>query len=269
MERNAMRTTGCAAILVASLMPLAPAAQGFAALVSPPRFELTAKPGEKLRQVMEVTNAGARAAKYKLKTTDWSLAEDGAVRFDDALGPGSCRPWVAIESKQITVGAGGKYRYRFEVSPPADTPAGECRFAIMIEGDEQTVQSPNGPSFPIAGRLGVIVYVVLGDAAPKLEVTGTRVAPVNDAPVPVITVKNTGNAHGRITGFLSGTDASGKKLEFTPSSLPILAGESRAISLVPYGDKDEVVRIAYPVTVKGKLEWGDNQSTPFEQTFSR
>jgi hypothetical protein len=141
----------------------------------------------------------------------------------------------------------------------------------MIEGDEQTVQSPNGPSFPIAGRLGVIVYVSMGDAAPKLEVTSTKVAPVNDVPMPILMVKNTGNAHGRITGFLSGTDASGKKIEFTPSSLPILVGETRSISLVPYsGDnKDEAVKIDYPITVKGKLEWGDRQSTPFEQTFSR
>ncbi|HLX25103.1 MAG TPA: hypothetical protein VKR38_17270 [Usitatibacter sp.] len=269
MARNAMRTTGCAAILVASLFPIASNAQGFAALVSPPRFELFAKPGEKVRQVMEITNAGAQAAKYKLKTADWSLAEDGAVKFDDALAPGSCRPWVAIESKQVSVAGGGKYRYRFEISPPADTPAGECRFAIMLEGDEQTVQSPNGPTFPIAGRLGVIVYLTIGDAAPRLEVTSAAVAAVNDAPLPVIVVKNTGNAHGRITGFLSGTDASGKKIEFSPSTLPILVGESRTISLVPNGEKDEAVTIAYPITIKGKLEWGDRQSTPFEQTFSR
>ena len=124
-----------------------------------------------------------------------------------------------------------------------------------------------GPGEP--GRLGVIVYVSIGDAQPKLEVTGTKVASVNDVPVPVLLVKNSGNAHGRLTGFLSGTDASGKKLEFTPSTLPVLVGETRAISLVPYGDKDQVVTIAYPVTIKGKLEWGDNQSTPFEQTFSR
>jgi len=269
MLREAMRKSGCAAVAALSLIPLACGAQGFAALVSPPRFELNGKPGAKLSEVMEITNAGAQAAKYKLKTTDWTLSDDGAVKFDDALAVGSCRPWVAIERREITVGAGAKYRYRFEVTPPAGAPAGECRFAIMIEGDEQPVQTPNGPSFPIAGRLGVIVYVTLGDAQPSLEVTGTKVAPVNGVPVPVILVKNNGQAHGRITGFLSGTDASGKKLEFTPSTLPILAGETRSISLVPYGDKDEVVKIAFPITIKGKLEWGDKQSTPFEQTFSR
>jgi fimbrial chaperone protein len=269
MPCKAMRAIGCTGILMASLLPLASGAQGFAALVSPPRFELTAKAGDKVRQVMEITNAGGAAAKYKIRTADWTLADDGSVKFDEALGQGSCRPWVAIESKQITVPAGGKNRYRFEVSPPADAPVGECRFAIMIEGDEQAVQTPNGPSFPIAGRLGVIVYVSIGEAQPRLEVAGTKVALVNEVPVPILLVKNSGNAHGRITGFLSGTDASGKKIEFTPSTLPILVGETRAISLVPYGDKDEVVKVAFPVTIKGKLEWGDNQSTPFDQTFSR
>jgi len=81
-------------------------------------------------------------------------------------------------------------------------------------------------------------------------------------------VKNTGNAHGRLTGFLSGTDASGKKLDFTPSTLPILVDETRSLPLVVYGDKDEAVKIAYPVTIRGKLEWS-GKSAPFEQTFSR
>jgi hypothetical protein len=243
-------------------------AQGFAALVSPPRFELAAKPGDTVRQVMEITNAGAQVAKYRLRTTDWQLEPGGSVKFDETLAAGSCRPWVAIESRQISVSAGGKYRYRFEIAVPADATAGECRFAIMVEGDEQNVQTPGGPSFPISGRLGVIVYVTIGDARPTLEVVGARVENVNDAPTPVITVKNTGNAHGRLTGFLSGTDATGKKLDFTPSTLPILSGETRSLPLVVYGDKDEVVKIAYPVTIRGKLEWAGT-SAPFEQTFSR
>ena len=256
-----------AALLAA--IPAIALAQGFAALVSPPRFELTVKPGERLREVMEITNAGAQSARYRLKTADWTLDGNAAVQFDDALKPGSCRPWVAVETRQITVNAGGKYRYRFEVAPPADAAAGECRFAILIEGDEQNVQTPGGPAFPISGRLGVIVYVTLGGAEPKLEVTGGRVAKVNDEDMPVVLVKNAGNAHGRLAGFLSGTDAAGKKLEFTPATLPILPGETRAISLVLYKERDEPVTVSYPITIRGKLEWGDNKSTPFEQSFAK
>ena len=262
-----LRMLACAAL--AAALPFGALAQGFAALVSPPRFELAAKPGERLRDVMEITNASAQSARFRVKTADWTLDDNAAVQFDDGLKPGSCRPWVALESRQITVTPGGKYRFRFEVAPPVDAPAGECRFAILIEGDEQNVQTPGGPAFPISGRLGVIVYVALGAAAPDLEVVGARVAPVNAEDVPVMMVKNTGNAHGRLAGFLSGTDAAGNKVEFTPATLPILPGETRAISLVPYRERDEPVKIAYPITVRGKLEWGDSKSAPFEQKFAK
>lgn len=263
--RNALRALSCAALLV---VHGAACAQGFAALVSPPRFELAAKPGEKIRDVMEITNASPAPAKYRVRTADWTLSPDASVTFDDALKPGSCRPWVAVESRQISVGAGGKYRYRFEVAPPADAAPGECRFAILIEGDEQQVQTPGGPAFPIAGRLGVIVYVAVGGAAPNLEVVDGKVASVNAEDLPVLTVRNTGNAHGRLGGFLSGTDANGNKVEFTAASLPILPGETRPIPLVVYRDKDEPVKIAYPITIHGKLEWG-GKSSAFERRFAK
>jgi hypothetical protein len=264
-QRHLAPVVCCAVFLAASFGAFA---QGFAALVSPPRFELSAKPGEKVREVVEITNASAQAAKYGLRTADWTFSPDASVTFDDSLKPGSCRPWVAIESRQITVSPGGKYRFRFEVAPPADAPAGECRFAILIEGADQNVQTPGGPAFPISGRLGVIVYVTVGAAEPILEIAGTKVASVNGEDLPVLTVKNTGNAHGRLAGFLSGTDAAGKKLEFTAATLPILPGESRDISLAVYREKDEAIKVAYPVTIRGKIEWG-SKSTAFEQTFSK
>lgn len=243
-------------------------AQGFAAIVSPPRFELAAKPGQKVRQVVEITNAGAQAAKYYFKTADWTLDKTGGVSFDESLPAGSCRPWVAIEKREITVSSGGRYRYRFEISAPADAPPGECRFALLIEGDEQTVTATNGPAVPLAGRIGVIVYVTIGSAAPRLEVVASQVASVNGEATPVLQVKNTGNAHGRLDGFLTGTDASGQKLEFSVSTLPILPGETRAISLtVNRGERDAAIKIAYPVTIRGNLEWGD-KSNPFEQRFA-
>jgi hypothetical protein len=255
-----------ALLFSAALIPQS-LAQGFAALVSPPRFELTAKPGAPAREVIEITNASAQPAKFKLRTAEWTLDASGAVKFDDALAPGSCRPWVAIERREITVSPGGKYRYRFEVAPPADAKSGECRFAVLVEGDEQNVQAGN-LSFPVSGRLGVIVYVMVGDAKPELKVVGGKVATVEQQPTPVILVKNDGTAHGRVSAFLSGTDATGKKLEFTTSTLPILPGETRDIALVVHRERDEAVSIAWPITIRGKLEWGD-KTTPFEHTFSR
>ena len=47
-------------------------AQGFAALVSPPRFELAARPGKILRSVVEVSNRSTAPARYLVHTADWT-----------------------------------------------------------------------------------------------------------------------------------------------------------------------------------------------------
>lgn len=244
-------------------------ANDFAVIATPPRFEITGKPNTVNRQVIEITNASTTPGKYSIKTADWTLDENGGTQFTEALSPESCRPWVALERLQISVPSGAKYRYRFEVKPPANTPAQECRFAIMISGDEQTAKTADGLSFPFAGRLGIIVYVAVGDVKPNLEVVASEVKTIENVSKPVISIRNTGNAHGRLAGFLSGTDAKGQKLEFSPSSLPILVGETRKISLdIQQAEDKPLPTIHYPITIRGNLEW-DGKSTPFEQQFTQ
>jgi hypothetical protein len=256
-------------------------AHAFSALVSPPRIETQAKPGQTIRQIIEITHAANTPGKYTLYTNDWQLNSAGGVEFFDALQPGSCRPWVALERRGISLGAQGKSRYRFEVTPPFDAPEGECRFVIMIEGETQDIQSQN-INLPVAGRIGVIVYVAVGNAAPKFEVLGSSVVKTGTATQavshPVIEVRNSGNATGRLSGFLTGTDASGRKLEFSPDGVPILPGTTRRITLVPSlpgssatagsaaASGAAAVQPQYPVTIGGQLEWG-RERVRFEQRF--
>src|SRR6202167_4145549 len=129
-------------------------ADGFASLVSPPRFELGTQPGKTLRSVIEISNRSTTSAHYLIHTADWSLAQDFRVTFRDDLQPDSCRPWVAIERPEVVVPGGGTLRYRFEVNVPADAPAGECRFAVMIEGAEPSIARSNGVNMPVTGRIG-------------------------------------------------------------------------------------------------------------------
>jgi fimbrial chaperone protein len=259
-----------ATTLIGVLVSLTPArAQDFAAVVSPPRFEIRAQPGQRIRQVVEITNAGPRPSRYHLRTADWALGADGGVTFSEELVSDSCRSWVAIERREIDVPGGGRYRYRFEVEPPADTTPGECRFALMIEGDPQMVRTESGLPVPVSGRIGVIVYVRVGDAAADLQVVETSVADTSSGMLPVLTVRNTGNAHARLAGFLEGADAKGRRLEFFPSTLPILPGETRAIPLSASEGRVAVTDLAYPVRVAGVIEWGDGQRIEIDQPFPR
>jgi fimbrial chaperone protein len=248
------------ALLIAAVAASAVRAGEFAAVVSPPRFELPAKSGTTLRQVIEVTNRSAAPAKYRFHTADFVLGADYGVTFHDELQPGSCRPWAAIERPLLDLAAGATVRYRFEVQVPADAPAGECRFAIMIEGAEPAITQAGAVQLPIVGRIGVIVYVEVGEISPQLEVFGPEVIDHNGQRVPAVRVHNSGNAHTRVSGFLTGKDANGKSYDFTPSDLPILPGEVRSVILTPSTPDSQTPTLNFPVTVRGTLEWADQKS---------
>jgi P pilus assembly chaperone PapD len=263
-------TTRSRLLALALAFPALTASAEFAVAISPPRFELEAKAGDVVRQTMEITNGSAQAAALSVKTADWTYEPDGGVNFKEELAPGSCRPWVTIERRELSVVAGRPYRYRFEVAPPPGTPPMECRFAILVEGQQESANA-GGVVVPFNARLAVIVYVGIGGVQPELSVVGTAVQTIDGRQTPVLQVRNTGLAHGRLEGFLSGTDASNTPLDFVARGYPILPGETRAIPLnaARQGDQDAPVTLAFPVTVKGKLEWGKKQSQDFEQRFAQ
>jgi hypothetical protein len=246
---------------------LSPAhAAGFAAVVSPPRFEITGRAGTTLRQVFSLTNGSNTTAKFRLHTADFTLGADYGVIFQDALAAGSCRPWVALERAQVPLPPGATIRYRFEVQVPPDAPPGECRFGILIENDEPSLAQVGAAKLPIAGRIGLIVYVIVGGAKPAIEVFGPSVVTLNGQQLPSVRVHNGGDAHTRMGGFLSGTDAKGIKYDFTPSTLPILPGEVRQVFLSPSLPGNDHPKLTFPVTVHGKLEWSD-QVTELNERF--
>lgn len=256
-----MSSFACRAVILLCglLVSTGAAAQGFSALVTPPRFEDVVKPGTLYRNVVEITNVSAQRAKFALKTADWELDESASAVFSDALAPGSCRPWVGIEAPQISIEPNTKRRYRFEVAVPSDAPSGECRFAIMLEGEPQTAKG--AVPVPVSGRIGIIVYLTIGDAAAKFDVVGAEVKTVEGRALPVLRLRNSGNAHGRMEGLVDGKDASGRTFSFAPSNLPILAGETRAVVLTPEGDNPgaPAPAIVYPLVLKGRLDWGSQR----------
>lgn len=237
-------------------------AQGFAAYVSPPRLELRLQAGERKREVIEIQHAGQTEGNYRLYTADWKMDSNGGASFSTELAPGSCRPWVAIERRQLTLAPGARYRYRIEVNAPPDSPSGECRFALMVEGQDP-MRMQNDVNFPVGGRIGVIVYVAVGSAAPRLELVAAHWEDTPKGPQPVLELRNTGHAHTRLDGVLKGTDQNGVASEWTPIDTPILPGETRKIPLRPIFDANTSPRLPQslrpPLKLKGALEWGDEQ----------
>lgn len=268
LPRYLLRTPiHAAAIALAALLAPDVPAQEFALYVSPPRVETDVRPGDTRRQVIELHHVGRQAGRFRIYTSDWSLKDDGTVDFTEALAPQSCRPWVSIERRELTIAPNGRHRYRFEISAPEGTPPRECRFAIMIEGLDATKVAQGAFSFPVTGRVGVVVYVKVGDVAPKLEIGKARVGETKSGRLPLLDVTNTGSATGRLEGFLVAKDADGLEVELAPDPAPILPGASRTIALVPVNEEGKPpATIRFPLTVKGTLEWGKSRQ-PLDLRF--
>ncbi|WP_295360173.1 hypothetical protein [Arenimonas sp.] len=255
MHVSGLRPSKAASFLLALFFAAPTLAQEFAVEVTPPRFEDSARPGTVYRNVIEINNTSAGTARLAVRTADWSLNEQGSAEFDYGLVPGSCRPWVGIEASEVSVPSRGRKRFRFEVDVPADAPSGECRFGLMIEGEPALIEG--GPPVPVAARIGIIVYLAIGDAAPALEVVEVRSAEVGGSRVPVLRIRNSGNAHGRLQGFIESTDASGRRITWIPSSSPILAGDTRDISLHALAEGDEQApEPVWPLRIRGRLDAG-------------
>jgi hypothetical protein len=253
-----MRRALVAALLALALPPAL--AQDFAASATPPRYELEARPGTVVRQVLTLGNESNLAASYIVRTNDWDLNDAGGPVFFDELRPASCRPWVRIERREVRLKPLEQRRYRFEVHVPQDAPEGECRFALMVEQPPDVAAATGGAGnvrFPIQGRLGVIVYLRVGSAAPRLELEGVRTETVNAQKVPVAVFRNAGNAHGRPAGVLEAVDADRRSLELTVSPSPVLPGRTRAVPIWPQAaqESDKPPALRYPLTLKGKIEW--------------
>lgn len=225
-----------------------------------------------MRQVLDIQQASVQPGRFRIYTNDWTYGADNAVSFANELAPGSCRPWVALERRELTVPGNGRHRFRMEVTVPADAPAGECRFAVMVEGLDAYTAQAGAISLPVTGRIGVIFYVAVGEAKPQLSVAAQRVAAgANATPSLALEVRNSGNATGRLDGVISGTDAAGQRLNFAPANGPILPGETRAIALTPLAEpgKPPSTPTAWrlPLTLRGTLEAGA-QRLPVELTFA-
>ena len=254
-----------ATILTAWCVASPSSAATFSARVSPPNFELKAKPGQNLREVVEIQNDSKDRGEFEIRTADWELDSNGGVVIrppELALPASSCRSWTRIERPKLKLAGGATKRYRFEVQVPQGAPDGECRFAILIGPTPENVDTAQvgDISFPVAGQIAVIVYVTIGDAKPVLDYKGVRIAERNGVPTPVVALHNSGNAHGRPFGSVVAKDAGGQVQELLVVPFPILPGGTTDIVLQrqDYGKDnadDTGLILSPPVSLKGLIEW--------------
>ncbi len=244
----------------------------YSTVVSPPRFELEAKPGEVKRSFLRIGNSGQGPASFRLRSADWDLGPDAGVTIHPVeLRADSCRPWVRLERPVLSVPPGGEKKFRFEVRVPEEAGDGECRFAILIEvpEDAHDLVSAGNIKFPVAGRIAVIVYLKIGQAQATLQVGQMQIQQKPQGLVPMVEFHNPGQAHGRPRGLLKGVDGQQRPFSLLVSPLPVLPGETRWIPMWPkQANGDDIdFTIQPPARISGEIIW-DGGKVAVEQILN-
>lgn len=233
----------------------------FEVAVAPSRFEISGKSTQRIGQSLDIHNLGTASTEVTIRTLDWTYSPEGVVGYADELLPGSCRPWVTLERKTVRISARGKAVFRFQVDVPPDTPRGECRFMLAIEGVEpahKAVIEGGGASLslPVSGRIAVAVYVAVNGAESRMEMSEVGVKEIRGKRTPVVTVTNRGDAHGRLDGSLDAEDANGLKFELVPEGTPVMPGQTRTLPLIMRAeDSQKPPEVAWPLKASGTLDW--------------
>lgn len=247
--------------LLAAAGPAPGWAAPFEIAVSPSRFEVSGKSGARIGQSLTLYNVGRAATEVSVRTIDWTYSTEGQIGYHDELLPGSCRPWVMLERRTVKIPARAKATFRFQVNVPATAPRAECRFMLAVEGLEPAhkalIESGGASlSLPVSGRIAVAVYVAVNGAEPKLALTQIGVSEVKGRRTPVITVSNSGDAHGRLEGSLDATDAKGVSFELLPEGTPVMPGQTRTLPLLPKGEANRPPpEVVLPFKTRGTLDW--------------
>lgn len=253
------------------MMPAFTHAGTFAVRISPPNFEIKAKPGKVVREIITIENIDVEPGGYSIRTADWDFNDNGGIVIhppDKPLQAGSCRPWTRLERTRLEVASNKTKRYRFEVHVPEDVKDGACKFAIVISPAPGTIDSMKmgNLDMPILGSIAVIVYVTVGNAQPDIFLEGVKKIYQDGEPLPLLSLHNNGNAHARPFGSVRAKDSKGKTADLLVVPFPILPGDTRDIQLTAdprMSGIEKMSELVFPISVKGMIEW-DGGSTRVE-----
>lgn len=243
------------------VLPQNVVAEGFEVALSPSRFELSGNSSQRIGQSITLHNLAASEVVVAIRTLDWEYSPQGEIKYFDELRPGSCRPWLTLERRELKIPPRSKRNLRFQLDVPADAARGECRIMIAVEGVEPAykalLQSGGASlSLPVSGRIAVPVYLAVNGAEPKLELLKVDTVDVKGKRTPVVEVVNKGDAHGRLEGSLASRDAKDVKFELAPEGTPIMPGQTRVLTLSPQAERGKTPpNVTLPIKGEGVLEW--------------
>lgn len=173
--------------------------------VSPPTFELSANPGDQLKNSFRIVNG--TDSELTLTTTAKNFTaegEEGAVTLTEEETGFSMASWVSVNPETAVVPARGAQTFAFTIDVPDNAEPGGHFGSIIVKTNPVAVDTTGAAVSQEAGPL--ILVSVAGDIVEEASIVDFRPQKTfwENGPVILETrVENKGNVHFKPTGTIT------------------------------------------------------------------
>jgi hypothetical protein len=187
--------------------------------VSPPTFELTANPGDTLKNSIRVDNIVDTPLEVTVDARNFTaLGEDGGIDLSSKDSEYSLASWISTTPSKITIPAQESQTFEYTINVPKDaTPGG--RFGSIIFQTASTALG-GGSGVAVSQEVGALVFVkIAGVVKESASVVGFNSKNTLNDHGPVdfdIRVKNEGNVYFKPKGTITISNFFGQTVATVP-----------------------------------------------------
>jgi len=246
--------------------------------LSPPTFEISANPGDVLKNTIRVENLNDRSIKLVVEKRNFTaLGEEGSVDLTEEETPFSLASWISVDPSEAEIGPGDTRTFTFTTNVPLNAePGGHFGSIVFRVGTDAKVAQTGAT---VSQELGALVLLkIAGQTIEKgsLESFSAKKLLWEKGPVDFdIRVKNDGSVHLKPSGTITITNMMGKRVahfEVEPKNvLPgairksqaswgqgFILGKYTATVSLAYGSKGEILTgsttfIGFPYRLIGSI----------------
>lgn len=224
-----------ACILSFAAAPLFAQGQVSGLSISPLTFDIHARPGETISNLIKVANSGSIPLQVRMEAQDfYPVGEEGGVALrEHSQGETqeSLASWIQVSPQIFTLRPGEKQEVQFSVSVPANNAFGGHYASILASWSGVQVQGGSR----IAQKVGSLVLLqIVGQAKEELSIASFDIPAFSESGPLTFSSRflNTGTVHVKPRGYIEVKNMFGK--EIAKISLPqknVLPDSTRKIDV--------------------------------------
>lgn len=202
--------------------------------ISPPTFELSANPGDTLKNSVRVDNVVDKPLEVTVETRNFTaLGEEGGIDLSTDEGAFALASWITVVPATVTIPARESKVFEFTTAIPTNASPGGRFGSIIFKTTLKPVSGQNGVA--VGQEIGALVFLkISGEVTQKasIESFGARSGLNEHGPVGFdLRVKNEGNIQIKPTGTITISNFFGQKVASIPlDGQNVLPGAIRKMS---------------------------------------